>query len=189
MSCFAAGIPAAFSLRTTTTETLRIIGIDPGSRKCGYGIVERRGSETLHIDNGVMAPDPSLPLVLRILYIAKILRELIALHRPTAAAVEEVYFARNAKSALVLGQARGAAMLVLAESGLPIAEYAATRVKQTVVGYGKAEKTQVQHMVKLLLGLPEVPEENAADALAVAICRCREFDMAGLVAGGRKMPR
>ncbi len=149
---------------------MKIIGIDPGSRFCGYGVVEIEGSTLTHLDNGVIVPGAKRELAQRLVYIAEALEERLHEFRPDVAAVEETFVHKYAKSALVLGQARGAAIVTLARAGLEVNEYSPTKIKQAVVGYGRAEKEQVQHMVKILLNLPEVPEENAADALAVAIC-------------------
>ena len=149
---------------------MRIIGIDPGSRATGYGIVEESNSRLHHIDCGVIVPKAKATLAERLLVIQQGLEEVISSFRPEKAAVEDVFFARNWKSALKLGQARGAAIVALAKNGLEVTEYPATTVKQAVVGYGRADKRQVQEMIRILLGLPETPEENAADALAIAIC-------------------
>lgn len=136
----------------------------------GYGIVESEADRLVHIDCGVIVPPPKDPLSRRLFYIQEQLEGIIKETNPVQAAVEDVFFARNWRSALKLGQARGAALSALARFGLEVSEYAPAKVKQSVVGHGRAEKEQVQHMVRILLGLPELPEENAADALAVAIC-------------------
>ncbi len=149
---------------------MKIIGIDPGSRLCGYGVIRVEGSTISHLDNGVIVPDAKLALPRRLSFIAEALEERLDEFHPDVASVEETFVHRFPKSALVLGQARGAAIVTLARAGLEIHEYSPTKIKQAVVGYGRAEKEQVQHMVKVLLKLPEIPEENAADALAVAIC-------------------
>lgn len=149
---------------------LRILGVDPGSRMLGYGVVERDGSRLRHIDNGVLVLGARKPMPERLCAIHAQLAEVIRTHRPDVAAFEQVFFARNARSALQLGHARGVAVLTAAEAGLPVAEYAPAEIKLAVAATGRADKAQVQQMVKLLLGLPEVPQEDAADALAVAIC-------------------
>ena len=149
---------------------MRIIGIDPGSRFTGYGIVDRGTDRLIHVDCGVIAPPTDAPIERRLGFIHDRLAELLAIHRPDSAAVEDVFYAKNWRSALALGQARGAALTALAGAGIAVSAYPPATVKQQVVGGGRAQKQQVQHMVRILLGLPEVPEENAADALAVAIC-------------------
>jgi crossover junction endodeoxyribonuclease RuvC len=150
---------------------MRVLGIDPGSVATGYGLVERRG-DTLHaLTFGAITTQAGLPFAQRLLRIYRELRTLLTRTRPDCAAVEAVFFARNVQSALRLGQARGVALLALAEEAIEIHEYSALEVKQAVTSYGRAEKAQVQEMVRLLLGLAEAPSPiDAADALAVAIC-------------------
>jgi len=149
---------------------MRILGIDPGSRLTGYGLVEGAGNRLRHVDNGVIATSSKAPLPERLKLIHDGVSSLIKEYRPEAMAVESVFLAKNAQSALKLGHARAAAIIAGVNAGLPVAEYTALQVKSAVVGYGKAAKTQVQQMVKALLNLPEVSQEDAADALAVAIC-------------------
>ncbi len=149
---------------------IRVIGIDPGSRYTGYGIVEGDGNRLRHIAAGTirLSARASFPERLRTIY-----RELTAIiedNDPSCMAVEDVFFAKNVKSALRLGQARGAAILAGLNMELPIYEYSALQVKQAVVGYGKAGKDQVTRMVQHLFGLRGAPDANAADALAVAVC-------------------
>jgi len=150
---------------------VRIFGIDPGSTRTGYGCVQTDGSRhRLVICGSISAPAGSaFPLRLQVIH-----RELVALirvHRPDCIAIEDVFHARNVRSALKLGHARGVALLAATEAGLPIAEYSPAEIKQAVVGYGRAEKHQMQHMVQMLLGLDTAPSpHDAADALAVAIC-------------------
>ncbi len=150
---------------------MRVLGIDPGTLATGYGLVERRG-DTLHpLTFGAITTQAGLPFAQRLLRIYRELRTLLTRTRPDCAAVEAVFFARNVQSALRLGQARGVALLALAEEAIEIHEYSALEVKQAVTSYGRAEKAQVQEMVRLLLGLAEAPSPiDAADALAVAIC-------------------
>jgi len=149
---------------------MRVLGIDPGSRITGYGIVEKQGNRLVHIDNGALQVGSSVDFSARLDTIYRGLQELIALHRPEAAAIEQIFVSRNVSSALKLGHARGAAMLAAVHGGLEIHEYTAMQVKSAVVGYGRAAKGQVQQMVKALLNLPEIAQEDASDALAVAIC-------------------
>jgi len=150
---------------------MRVLGIDPGTVATGYGLVERRG-DTLHaLTFGAITTQAGLPFAQRLLRIYRELRTLLTRTRPDCAAVEAVFFARNVQSALRLGQARGVALLALAEEAIEIHEYSALEVKQAVTSYGRAGKAQVQEMVRLLLGLAEAPSPiDAADALAVAIC-------------------
>jgi crossover junction endodeoxyribonuclease RuvC len=148
------------------------IGIDPGTAITGYGIVreEANGSLTV-VDFGAITTSPRESIPDRLMQLHKNLKELVELHHPESGAVEKLFFARNVKTALTVGQARGVAMLALAEAGVSIAEYTPKEVKQAVVGYGGADKFQVQKMVQSILGLGDLPQpDDAADALAVAIC-------------------
>ncbi len=150
----------------------RVMGIDCGGECTGYGIVEQ--NETSHLKYviaGAVRLATRDPLELRLSKIYRELRRIIAEYQPDIVAIEDVFYAANAKSALKLGHVRGAAMLAVAESGLSVAAYAPLAVKSAVVGYGRAEKIQVQAMVARLLNLPEIPQPaDAADALAIAIC-------------------
>jgi len=150
---------------------VRVFGIDPGSERTGYGCVESDGSRHRIVACGAIANAASVSFPDRLLAIHAGLTSLLAECRPDSVAIENLFFAVNVRSALKLGHARGVAMLAAVEAGLPIVEYTPAEIKRAVVGYGRAEKTQVQHMVKLLLRLPAVPSpHDAADALAVAIC-------------------
>ncbi len=150
---------------------MRVLGIDCGVERTGYGIIDSDGREHRMVAAGVIRTKPAEPLEARLLQIARELRETIETHRPQAAAVEEVFYAANVQSALKLAQVRGVALLAVAEAGLPLGEYSALEIKTSVVGYGKAEKSQVQLMVRSLLGLQgPVLSEDASDAVAVAIC-------------------
>jgi crossover junction endodeoxyribonuclease RuvC len=150
---------------------VRVFGIDPGSERTGYGCVEARGSHHRIVTCGAIAAAPSASFPDRLFEIHRRLVELLVECRPDAVAIESVFYAVNARSALKLGHARGVAVLAAAQAGLPVVEYSPTEIKRAVVGYGRAEKPQVQQMVKLLLGLSAVPSpHDAADALAVAIC-------------------
>ncbi len=150
---------------------MRVLGIDCGTERTGYGLVESDGRHCRLIAAGVIRTDTRLPLCSRLVVIARGIREVIEQHQPQAAAVEEVFHAVNTKSALKLAHARGVALATLAEAGLEVGEYSPMEVKASVVGYGRAEKQQVQLMVQSLLKLPErVQSEDASDALAVAIC-------------------
>ncbi|MGQ0587892.1 MAG: crossover junction endodeoxyribonuclease RuvC [Gammaproteobacteria bacterium] len=153
----------------TGRTCLRILGIDPGSRVTGYGLIEVQGSRQRCLAQGVIKL-PEKALEQRLLLLLTRLRELIAEHRPDEAAMEQVFVRRNVASALVLGQARGAALCAVAEAGLPLHEYAPASIKLAIAGSGRAEKPQIQRMVKVLLNLSAAPAEDAADALACALC-------------------
>lgn len=150
---------------------MRILGIDCGSERTGYGVVDSDGRRHRMVATGVVRTSARDGLDLRLLRIAQGLREVIAAHRPEVAAVEEVFYGQNVKTLLKLAHVRGAVMLTAAEAGLGVGEYSPLEIKMSVVGFGRAEKQQVQLMVKSLLGLNEiVASEDASDALAVAIC-------------------
>lgn len=149
--------------------TIRILGIDPGLRITGFGLIEKTGNQLAYISSGCIKTDASASLPTRLGTIYAGLRELVAVHRPDQAVVEIVFVNVNPQSTLLLGQARGAAITALVAGGLEVAEYTALQVKQAVVGNGHADKTQVQHMVRRLLALPGDPSPDAADALACAI--------------------
>ena len=154
---------------------MRILGIDPGSRITGYGLVEQQGSRLLHVDNGAIFTDKATDFPGRLKLIFEGISAVIAQYRPEAVAVEDIFFSTNVNSALKLGQARGAAIAAAVHAGLPVFEYTALQVKKAVVGEGKAAKEQVQKMVRVLLGLPEVAQADASDAVAVAICHINSF--------------
>lgn len=156
---------------------MRILGIDPGSRITGYGIVNLNGNRLIHVDNGAIHTDSHKDFPVRLQKIYRGLTEIIERYRPDAVAVENIFFATNAQSALKLGQARGAAIVAGVNAGLPVFEYTALQVKQAVVGHGRASKDQVQKMLRVLLNLPEVAQEDASDALAVAICHAHSANL------------
>lgn len=150
---------------------MRVLGIDCGSARTGYGVIESDGSIHRLLVSGVIRTNTKSPFEQRLLEIATGLRGVIRTHLPEAAAVEEVFFAANEKTALKLAHVRGIALLSAAEAGMQLAEYSPLEVKMSVVGYGRAEKSQVQTMVRSLLRLAEpIESEDACDALAVAIC-------------------
>lgn len=150
---------------------MRIFGIDPGSVRTGYGCVETDGTRHRLIECGAIATGAGTALPDRLRQIHQALERLIAATRPDCAVVENVFHARNVRSALVLGHARGVAVLAATQANLPVFEYTPAEIKQSVVGYGRAEKTQIQQMVMLLLGLDAAPKpHDAADAVAIAIC-------------------
>ena len=159
---------------------MRVFGIDPGSERTGYGRVETGGSRHSLVTCGAIRTPASATFPEKLLQIFEELTVLLIECRPDAVAVENLFFATNARSALKLGHARGVAVLAAVRAGLSVAEYSPAEIKRAVVGYGRAEKPQVQHMVKLLLGLAEVPSpHDAADALAVAICHVHSSSRVG----------
>ncbi len=149
---------------------IRILGIDCGSNATGYGLIDSDGRSSVMVASGVIRSHPRSPFPERLRRISEALRDLIQTHSPAAMAVEGIFHSVNPRSALQLGHVRGVALLAAAESKLPVYEYAALQIKSSVVGYGHAEKAQVQAMVSVLLNLREKPPEDAADALAVALC-------------------
>jgi len=146
-----------------------ILGIDPGLRHTGWGIVAQNGNRLSFIAAGRISPDTDLPMASRLLVLAEGIADLVREHNPDEAAIEETFVNKNARSALLLGQARGSAMLALAQNGLTVAEYAANRIKQSVTGHGHADKIQIQAMIAILLPGSGKLAADAADALAVAI--------------------
>jgi crossover junction endodeoxyribonuclease RuvC len=152
------------------TETI-ILGIDPGLRHTGWGIVRSAGHHLRFVAAGTIDPSASLPMAARLAILADGLTRIIAEQQPDEAAVEETFVNGNARSALKLGQARGIALLVPAQAGLPVEEYAANMIKKSVTGYGHADKQQVQAMMRMLLtGFMAEMAADAADALAIAVC-------------------
>ncbi len=159
------------------------LGIDPGTAITGYGLVREDEAGLALVDCGVITTSPDQPLARRLQSIYRGLADLIGQHRPDAAAVEELFFSRNVRTALSVGQARGVALLALADAGLPVYEYKPLEVKQAVAGYGGADKQQIQEMVRLLLHLDQVPQpDDAADAVAVAVCHIHSARMRTLLA-------
>lgn len=151
------------------TERRHILGIDPGSRRTGYGLVAVSDRSVEYVASGCIKADlGDMPQRLGTIYSG--VRELIEQFNPSEVAIEEVFLAKNPSSALKLGQARGVAIAAAVASDLPVSEYAARRVKQTIVGSGRASKEQVAHMVRIILQLPGTPQADAADALAIALC-------------------
>lgn len=151
------------------------MGVDPGSRVTGYGVIESERGELRFISCGVIKTNLEYPFSHRLNEIFEGINEVIQLHDPAVSAVEDVFMAKNAQSALKLGQARGAAVVAAMQNGLQVYDYSPKKVKQAVAGYGQAEKVQVQNMVKVILGLSALPSSDAADALAVAICHANQF--------------
>lgn len=161
---------------------MRILGIDPGLRITGFGVIEKHGNKLSYVASGVIkTPDLDLPQRLKTILAG--VAEVIATYRPDCAAIEKVFVNVNPQSTLLLGQARGAAICGLVAADLLVAEYTALQVKQAVVGHGKAQKQQVQDMVQRLLTLSGTPGRDAADALGVAICHAHNCDVLGVLGG------
>jgi len=164
--------------------TVRVLGIDPGSRVTGYGVVDSSGADVTYVDAGTIRsirPKPTAgdaknagtnDMAVRLKRIFDGITEIVETWQPDVLAIEEVFIANNPRSALILGQARGAILCASAINSLPVSEYAAREIKLALVGKGSADKSQVSHMVRILLGLTKVPASDAADALACAICHC-----------------
>ncbi|MFA5040581.1 MAG: crossover junction endodeoxyribonuclease RuvC [Bdellovibrionales bacterium] len=160
-----------------------IIGIDPGLRHTGWGVIAQDGNRLSFIAAGRINPDPDLPMASRLLTLAEGLADVVRLHTPDEAAIEETFVNKNARSALLLGQARGTAMLALAQQGLGVTEYSANRIKQSVTGHGHAEKNQIQTMIGILLPGAGELAADAADALAVAITHAHHSSANQRIAG------
>jgi crossover junction endodeoxyribonuclease RuvC len=158
-----------------------VIGIDPGIATTGYGLVRERQDGSLEtVAYGAILTPANTPLAERLLDLHEQLTKILLLHQPQSGAVEKLFFQRNVRTAITVGQARGVAMLALAQAGVRVAEYTPLEVKQAVVGYGGADKNQVQQMVRALLELPEVPRpDDTADALAIAICHVHSYRLRG----------
>ena len=149
-----------------------VIGIDPGTASTGYGVIRQEADGDLElVDYGVISTPSDQPMAERLRDLHKELSELLSLHQPDSGAVEKLFYQRNVSTAITVGQARGVSLLAFAQANVPVDEYNPRSVKQSVTGYGGAEKVQVQEMVRSLLGMDELPQpDDAADALAVAIC-------------------
>ncbi len=154
----------------TKKENIRIIGIDPGYGRIGWGIIDGCGSDWSYVAHGCIETEPKDSLALRIFTAMKELRDIIRRFNPTHAGIEQIFFFKNTKTVIAVAEARGACLLTLIEAGLTIDEFTPLQIKQALTGYGRAEKSQVQKMVQLQLSLKEIPkQDDAADALAVAI--------------------
>jgi crossover junction endodeoxyribonuclease RuvC len=165
-----------------------ILGIDPGSRKTGFGIIEFNQGKSRYVTSGVIRlVDRAIPARLKVL--SESLEELIQCYSPSELSIEQVFLARSADAALKLGHARGAAIVACVTRGMSVNEYSARQIKQSVVGSGGADKTQVQHMVSRLLSLPGVPAEDAADALAAALCHAHTQSSMIHIAGATSVAR
>ena len=158
-----------------------VLGLDPGTAITGYGLIEDEGNRAVAIAYGTINTPADLALPQRLRLIYHDLSDLIRRYRPEAGAVEQLFFSRNVRTALAVGHARGVILLALADAGLPVFEYTPLQVKQALSGYGRAGKTQIQEMVRLILELDAVPQpDDAADALAVAICHAHSARWAAL---------
>jgi crossover junction endodeoxyribonuclease RuvC len=158
-----------------------VLGLDPGTAITGYGLVQEEDNRLVAVAYGVIMTLSDWALPQRLQRIYHDLRELVQRYQPEASAVEQLFFSRNARTALAVGHARGVTLLVLADAGLPIFEYTPLEVKQALSGYGRASKAQIQDMVRLMLNLDAVPQpDDAADALAVAICHTHSARWAAL---------
>jgi crossover junction endodeoxyribonuclease RuvC len=160
-----------------------VLGIDPGTAITGWGLVSREGNELALVDYGTVrtSGDASLPQRLQVLY--RDLGQIISSHQPSAVAVEKLFFNKNVRTAMTVGQARGVVLLAVAEAGLPVHEYTPLEVKQSVCGYGRASKEQIQKLVQMLLGLDSVPQpDDAADAIAIAICHIHSSRLHAMLA-------
>ena len=155
-------------------DTIRILGIDPGLRNCGWGVVEQTGSRLIFVAAGTVHSDARAALPARLLAIHDGLTDVLSRYAPHEAAVEETFVNKDARATLKLGQARGAVMLVPAKAGLPIGEYAPNQVKKTVIGVGHGTKAQINLMVGMLLPQARWDSDDAADALAIAICHAHQ---------------
>ncbi|MEW6353061.1 MAG: crossover junction endodeoxyribonuclease RuvC [Pseudomonadota bacterium] len=163
-------------------QSLRILGIDPGSLITGFGVIDVNGHAAEYVASGcVRITQEALADRLKVIFEG--VQELLATYQPAEIVVERVFLHRNADSALKLGQARGAAICAAAVQSLPLHEYTPAQIKQAIVGKGNAGKEQVQHMVKILLKLPAAPQADAADALAVALCHCHTRQLLGQTGG------
>jgi crossover junction endodeoxyribonuclease RuvC len=158
---------------------MMVIGIDPGTATTGFGLVQENEDGSLKvIDYGAIQTPPGIAMPERLLSLYERLKEILLLHRPQSGAVEKLFFQRNVTTAISVGQARGVALLALAQMNLPVMEYTPLEIKQAVAGYGGADKQQVQQMVRALLDMEDIPRpDDAADALAVAICHLHSAGM------------
>jgi crossover junction endodeoxyribonuclease RuvC len=157
---------------------LAVIGLDPGTRHFGWGVVETHGTRLVHVAHGIIHTDQTAPIAARLVVIERELVRVVGAHTPREASVETLFFAKDAQAAAKLGHARGVALLVCARAELEVFEYAPALIKRAVAGNGRAEKAQVAQMVRVLLGLPEPPRADAADALALAIAHARRMPIA-----------
>jgi len=165
--------------RSATAHPTRVLGIDPGSTVTGFGVIERLGSKIVHVAHGTLRPKGS-SLAARLAQLHRMISEVVEGHAPDVASVEQVFVSTSPRAALVLGQARGVALAALAALGVGVEEYAPASIKQSVTGSGRAPKRQVQEMVGRLLALERKPAQDAADALAAAICHAHAGKLVGM---------
>jgi crossover junction endodeoxyribonuclease RuvC len=163
-------------------EGYRVLGVDPGSRVTGFGLIEVSGRRLAHVSSGALSVRASLSLERRLLSIFEGLTRIIREHDPAVLCVEDVFYAQNVRSAITLGHARGAVLVAACRAGLPVRAYSPAEIKMTVAGSGRAEKAQVQQMVRAILSLPDLPGPDAADALAAAICHAQQAAMCARIA-------
>lgn len=176
----------SLSIREKSSPEVRILGIDPGSIRCGYGVIALGGRDPLHLSSGVISPPPSKPLAERLRQVYDGLLGVMREYRPDAAVIEKIFYAKNVRSAMSLGYARGVALLAAATGGIEIHECSALEVKKAVVGYGRAEKDQVQKMVRLILNIHAPLTADSADALALALCHANTLKFKESVQGIRR---
>ena len=161
-----------------------ILGIDPGTAIMGYGLIEKKGNRLFPVDYGCWRTPAHTPMSERLLTLYNEIEAYIKEKQPNYVAVEELFFNRNTTTAISVGQARGIVLLAAAQSGIPVYEYTPLHVKQAVAGYGRADKVQIQQMVKALLGLQEIPKpDDTADALAIAICHAHSVSLLNRMGG------
>lgn len=165
------------------------VGVDPGTRFLGWGVVARSGNRLTHIDHGVIRLNAEETLALRLKQIEEELSAVLARHRPMVGSVESLFFHKDAQAAAKLGHARGVVLLSLARAGIEVAEYAPARVKRAITGHGQADKRQMALMIRALLRLEEVPKSDAADALALAVTHLRFGNMGALSLNGARSAR
>jgi len=171
------------SFHTDLSLVMRILGIDPGTITMGYGVLEGGDNETTLIDCGVLAPPERSPIGERLAYLYNKLVEIVSKFQPDAVAIEQPFLAKNVKSMLAIGRAQAVAILAAANKEIPVYEYTPAQIKQRVANYGASSKEQIQEMVRLQLGLAQVPQpSDAADALAVALCHLSEIHLSNLLA-------
>jgi crossover junction endodeoxyribonuclease RuvC len=168
---------------------MRVLGIDPGSSATGYGVLEGSAGRPIHVAHGILRPPRTASLPVRLAALHAALGELVALHRPDLAVVERVFVAASVRSALVLGEARGALLAALAGAGVPIVEYAPREIKLATTGSGGAAKRDVQRMVRSRLALVQLPACDAADALAAALCHLQAGPLAAALGATRRSRR
>lgn len=163
-----------------------ILGIDPGTAIMGYGLIKKQGNRLIPLTYASWRTPAQLPMPERLLMLYQELQSFIQVHQPEQIAVEELFFNRNTTTAISVGQARGIVLLAAAQAQIPVYEYTPLQVKQAVVGYGKADKKQVQQMVRALLGLNEIPKpDDTADALAIAICHAHSVNLLNRMGGSQ----